>query len=64
MGERSANVIGGDAEATVWVDSSTVSRCHAVIFVSPGGAPLEDLGEVTNVTSMGTLVSDEDRDHP
>ena len=38
------NVIGRDPAATVFVDSSTVSRRHAVIVVSADGATLEDLG--------------------
>ena len=38
------NIIGRDPDVTVWVDSTTVSRRHAVIVVSPEGAILEDLG--------------------
>ena len=46
------NVIGRDPQATVWVDSSTVSRRHAVVVVSPEGATLEDLGS-KNGTYLG-----------
>ena len=38
------NLIGRDPEATVWVDSTTVSRRHAQIRVAEGAAILEDLG--------------------
>jgi DNA-binding winged helix-turn-helix (wHTH) protein len=46
------NVIGREPDAAVWVDSSTVSRHHAVILVSGGGATLEDLGS-KNGTFIG-----------
>ena len=38
------NVIGRDPDVTVWVDASNVSRRHARIVVSGGGALLEDMG--------------------
>ena len=38
------NVIGRDSEATVLIDSSTVSRKHAQIVVSGSVATIEDLG--------------------
>jgi hypothetical protein len=38
------NVIGRDSEATVLIDSSTVSRKHAQIVVSGSAATIEDLG--------------------
>jgi DNA-binding winged helix-turn-helix (wHTH) protein len=41
MGE---NVLGRTHEAAVWVDDASVSRHHAVIRVSDGGATLEDSG--------------------
>lgn len=48
------NVIGRDPAATVFVDSSTVSRRHAGIVVSPEGATLEDLG-----SKNGTFLHDQ-----
>jgi DNA-binding winged helix-turn-helix (wHTH) protein len=38
------NVIGRDSEATILIDSSTVSRRHAQIVVSGSVATIEDLG--------------------
>jgi DNA-binding winged helix-turn-helix (wHTH) protein len=38
------NVIGRDSEATVLIDSSTVSRKHAQIVVAGSVATIEDLG--------------------
>jgi hypothetical protein len=38
------NIIGRDSEATVLIDSSTVSRKHAQIVVSGSVATIEDLG--------------------
>ncbi|HEY8234471.1 MAG TPA: FHA domain-containing protein [Vicinamibacteria bacterium] len=46
------NLIGRDPEATVWVDSTTVSRRHAIIRVALGAATLEDLGS-KNGTAVG-----------
>jgi hypothetical protein len=39
-----ANVIGRDADAAVFVDSSKVSRRHALITIDTDGATLSDLG--------------------
>ena len=38
------NLIGRDPAAAVWLDVAGVSRRHARIVVSDGGARLEDLG--------------------
>ncbi len=51
------NVIGRDPSATVFVDSSTVSRRHAVIVVSPEGATLEDLGSKNGTFLQGRRVA-------
>ena len=45
------NVIGRDADATVWLDVPGVSRRHAHIVLEGGSAWLEDLG-----SKNGTLV--------
>jgi DNA-binding winged helix-turn-helix (wHTH) protein len=37
-----ANILGRAHEAAVWVDDTSVSRQHALIRVSDGGATLED----------------------
>ncbi len=50
------NVIGRDPAATVFVDSSTVSRRHAGIVVSPQGATLEDLGSKNGTYLHGRRV--------
>jgi DNA-binding winged helix-turn-helix (wHTH) protein len=50
------NVIGRDPAATVWVDSSTVSRRHALILVSARGATLEDLGSKNGTFLRGLRV--------
>jgi DNA-binding winged helix-turn-helix (wHTH) protein len=52
-----ANVIGRDPEAAVSVDSSTVSRRHALILVSPEGATLEDLGSKNGTYLRGQRVA-------
>lgn len=49
-----ANVIGRAPEATIQVDSPSVSRHHARILVSEGNATLEDLG-----SKNGTLLNGE-----
>jgi len=51
------NVIGRDPAATVFVDSSTVSRRHAVIVVSLEGATLEDLGSKNGTFLHGQRVA-------
>jgi DNA-binding winged helix-turn-helix (wHTH) protein len=38
------NIIGRDQDAVLWIDHTGVSRHHARILVSDGGATLEDLG--------------------
>jgi DNA-binding winged helix-turn-helix (wHTH) protein len=48
-----ANLIGRDPAALIWVDSSAVSRRHARIVVTDGGAMLEDLG-----SKNGTFLND------
>lgn len=50
------NIIGRDPAATVFVDSSTVSRRHAVIVVSTEGATLEDLGSKNGTFLRGRRV--------
>lgn len=52
-----ANVIGRDPQAAVWVDSSTVSRRHAIILVAPTGATLEDLGSKNGTFLRGRRVA-------
>ncbi|HET7747221.1 MAG TPA: FHA domain-containing protein [Vicinamibacteria bacterium] len=51
------NLIGRDMEATVWIDSSTVSRRHASIVVSAGAATLEDLGSKNGTFVRGRRVT-------
>ena len=38
------NLLGRDADVTVWIDFASVSRRHARIMVSNGRATIEDLG--------------------
>jgi pSer/pThr/pTyr-binding forkhead associated (FHA) protein len=45
-------VIGREPNAAVWIDSTRVSRRHAVITVSGSGAAIEDLG-----SKNGTFVN-------
>ena len=47
-----ANTLGRVGDATVWIDSVTVSRRHARIVVSTEGATIEDL-ESKNGTYLG-----------
>jgi DNA-binding winged helix-turn-helix (wHTH) protein len=47
-----ANVLGRVAEAAAWIESSCVSRRHAVVTVSADGASIEDLG-----SKNGTFVN-------
>jgi DNA-binding winged helix-turn-helix (wHTH) protein len=49
-----ANVLGRLPEAAVWIESGAVSRRHAVVTVSDGGASIEDLG-----SKNGTFVNRE-----
>jgi DNA-binding winged helix-turn-helix (wHTH) protein len=46
------NVIGRDPDGALWIDHPSVSRRHARIVVSGGGATLEDLGS-KNGTFLG-----------
>ena len=47
------HLIGRDPAATIWIDSSTVSRRHATITVSRNSVTIEDLG-----SRNGTFVND------
>jgi len=38
-----SNLIGRDANSTIWIDSSSVSRRHAEIAVADSGVTIEDL---------------------
>jgi DNA-binding winged helix-turn-helix (wHTH) protein len=56
------HVLGRMPDASVWIDSTSVSRRHARIVVSPGDAVIEDLGSKNGtyvggkkVTSPSTL---------
>jgi DNA-binding winged helix-turn-helix (wHTH) protein len=51
-----ANLLGRDPEAAVRVDSSTVSRRHAMIRVSARGATLEDLGSKNGTFLRGRRI--------
>jgi DNA-binding winged helix-turn-helix (wHTH) protein len=46
------NIVGRDADASVWIDAPGVSRHHARIVVRQGEATLEDLGS-KNGTYVG-----------
>jgi DNA-binding winged helix-turn-helix (wHTH) protein len=50
--DEGENVIGRARKAGVWISDESVSRRHARIVVSAGGATLEDLGS-KNGTSRG-----------
>ncbi len=50
------NLIGRDPEATVWVDSTTVSRRHAIVRVTRGAATLEDLGSKNGTAIRGRRI--------
>jgi DNA-binding winged helix-turn-helix (wHTH) protein len=47
------NVIGRDRDANICLDYSTVSRRHARLVVTDGGAMLEDLGSKNGTTMNG-----------
>jgi len=49
-----ANLLGRLPEAAVWIESGAVSRRHAVVTVTDGGASIEDLG-----SKNGTFVNRE-----
>lgn len=50
------NVLGRDAEATVWFDRPGVSRLHARIVIGPEGATIEDLGSTNGTWLRGEKV--------
>ena len=52
-------VVGRDPDADVYVDSQSVSRRHALIRISEGGATIEDLG-----SRNGTYIGDRRIDRP
>jgi DNA-binding winged helix-turn-helix (wHTH) protein len=51
------HVIGRAPEASVWIDSTSVSRRHARILVSAGRATLEDLGSKNGTWLRGKKVA-------
>jgi len=51
------NTLGRIGDATVWVDSVTVSRRHARIVVSAQGATIEDLGSKNGTYLRGRRLS-------
>jgi DNA-binding winged helix-turn-helix (wHTH) protein len=51
------NLVGRDSGATVWIDSSTVSRRHARIVVRDGQALLEDLGSKNGTSLRGRRIA-------
>jgi DNA-binding winged helix-turn-helix (wHTH) protein len=51
-----ANLIGRDPDAAVWIDSTTVSRRHALIRVARGAATLEDLGSKNGTAVRGRRI--------
>jgi DNA-binding winged helix-turn-helix (wHTH) protein len=51
------NIVGREPEATVWIDSATVSRRHARIVISGNEAMLEDLGSKNGTYLRGTRVT-------
>jgi DNA-binding winged helix-turn-helix (wHTH) protein len=48
------HLIGRDPAAAIWLDSATVSRCHATLVVDGPAVTLHDLG-----SHNGTFVNDE-----
>lgn len=51
------NLLGRDPDAPVWIDSTTVSRLHARIIISPAAATLEDLGSKNGTYLRGRKVT-------
>jgi DNA-binding winged helix-turn-helix (wHTH) protein len=54
--EEGSNLLGRDERSVVVLDSSTVSRRHALIVVEGGKAVLEDLGSKNGTRVGGRLV--------
>jgi DNA-binding winged helix-turn-helix (wHTH) protein len=52
------NVLGRAHEAAVWIDDSSVSRRHAIVRVSEGGATLEDAESRNGTFRSGQRVKD------
>jgi DNA-binding winged helix-turn-helix (wHTH) protein len=50
------HMLGRTEEAMVWIDSVSVSRCHARISVTDAGVSLEDLGSKNGTFVNGTRV--------
>jgi DNA-binding winged helix-turn-helix (wHTH) protein len=51
------NILGRDADATIWFDRPGVSRLHARIVVGAGGATLEDLGSTNGTWLRGERIA-------
>jgi pSer/pThr/pTyr-binding forkhead associated (FHA) protein len=51
------HLLGRDADVSVWLESPTVSRHHARICVSGGGATIEDLGSKNGTYLHGERIS-------
>jgi DNA-binding winged helix-turn-helix (wHTH) protein len=52
-----AHLLGRVPEASVWIDSASVSRHHARITVSDAGSSIEDLGSKNGTFLNGTRVT-------
>jgi DNA-binding winged helix-turn-helix (wHTH) protein len=50
------NLVGRDPDLPVWLDSKTVSRRHARVFIEPQGATIEDLGSKNGTWLNGERV--------
>jgi DNA-binding winged helix-turn-helix (wHTH) protein len=55
--QEGANAIGREPAAAVWLDSSSVSRRHAIITVLPTEARIEDVGSKNGTAVNGAQVS-------
>ena len=55
--QEGENLLGRSEDATARIDAATVSRHHARILVSKGGATLEDLGSKNGTFLRGQRVS-------
>jgi DNA-binding winged helix-turn-helix (wHTH) protein len=51
------NIIGREPDAVVWLDSSTISRRHARIYIAGSRATLEDLGSKNGTQLRGTRLT-------